>query len=327
MRAVEVRRFGGPEVLEVQSVVDPTPGPGQVLVATAASDVLFVDTMIRSGRGREFFPVRPPYIPGNGVGGCVIAVGEGVEGTHLGRTVVAHTGGGGGQGGYCELAVADLGACARVPDGVALLDATAVLHDGTTALRVLEVTGAEAGERALVLGAAGGMGILLVQLLADRGLHVAGAVRGRAKQEVVGEAGADVVVDYGRPGWTEELLSATGGRRPAIVLDGVGGALGGEAFEVLRDGGRFSAHGSPSGSFALIDGDAARRRRISLSTIADLQYGEGDRCRLLAAILEELRRDRVTPLVGQTFPLAEARKAHTAMEARETVAKSLLVPD
>ena len=141
MRAIEVSRFGGPEVLELRALPDPAPGPGQVLVATAASDVLFVDTMIRSGRGADYFPIRPPYIPGNGVGGTITAVGEGVEGGRVGETVVAHTGGAGGQGGYSELAVADLEACAGIPDGVELLDATAVLHDGTTALRVMEVTG------------------------------------------------------------------------------------------------------------------------------------------------------------------------------------------
>ena len=219
MRAIEVRRFGGPEVLELRALSDPAPGPGQVLVATAASDVLFVDTMIRSGRGADSFPIRPPYIPGNGVGGTITAVGEGVEADRVGDAVVAHTGGAGGQGGYSELAVADLGACARIPDGVELLDATAVLHDGTTALRVMEVTGVEAGEWVLVLGAAGGMGLLLVQLLANRGAHVVGAVRGRTKQEVVAAA-------------------AAGGARHRLWTSGLGGRSG--------LGSRWSpAHGRP----------------------------------------------------------------------------------
>ena len=122
------------------------------------------------------------------------------------------------------------------------------------------------------------------------------------------------------------MVSAADGRRPTVVLDGVGGTLGNEAFELMSDGGRFSAHGSPSGSFARIDGDAARHRGISLTTIADLQYRKGNRSRLLVAILEELRHERVAPLVGQTFPLRDAEKAHLAIEARETVAKSLLVP-
>jgi NADPH2:quinone reductase len=325
VRAIEVVRFGSPEVLELREVPDPVPGAGQVVVAAAACDVLFVDTMIRSGRGADYFPIRPPYVPGNGAGGTVVAVGDGVDESWLGREVVAHTGGAGGTGGYAELAAVDAGACASVPDGVELPDATAVLHDGTTALRVLEKTGPEAGEWVLVLAAAGGMGILLVQLLVARGAHVVGAARGPTKREVVSEAGAQAAIDYGRPGWRDAVLDASGGRRPTVVLDGVGGEIGGEAFGLMADGGRFSAHGAPSGSFAAIDRAAAARRGVAVTTIADLQYREDDRSRLLESILGEVADRRVAPLVGQTFSLPEASKAHLAIEARETVAKTLLV--
>jgi NADPH:quinone reductase len=327
VRAIEVARFGGPEVLELRHRPDPRPGPGQMLVAASGCDVLFVDSLIRAGRGVGYFPIRPPYVPGNGVGGTVVGLGEGVERSWLGREVVAHTGGAGGTGGYAELAAVDAEACAAVPPAVELFEATALLHDGTTALRVLETVGAVSGEWVLVLGAAGGMGILLVQLLASRRALVAGAARGRTKLEVVSEAGAQVAVDYAEPGWTAALLDATGGRRPAVVLDGVGGRIGGEAFALIADGGRFSAHGTASGSFARIDPDDALRRRLGVTTIADLQYRPGDRSRLLNAILAEARDGRVAPLVGQTFPLSQAAKAHLAIEGRETVAKTLLVTD
>jgi NADPH:quinone reductase len=324
MQVIEVGRFGGPEVLTPRDLPDPAPGPGQVVVAAAACDVLFVDTMIRSGRGVGYFPIRPPYVPGNGVGGTVTALGEGVDPTWLGREVAAHTG---TTGGYAELAVADVANCAVITDGVDLLDATAILHDGTTALRVLEATGPEEAEWVLVLGAAGGMGIVLVQLLASRGAQVIGAARGRAKHDVVSEAGAHAAIDYGEPGWTEAVLEATGGQRPTLVLDGVGGQLGAEGFMLMADGGRMSAHGTPSGSFAPIDPDQARQRGITVTTIADLQFGDGDRSRLLDAALAEVAADRITPLVGQVLPLADAAKAHQAMEARETLAKTLLVPE
>ncbi|MGD0311133.1 MAG: zinc-binding dehydrogenase [Acidimicrobiales bacterium] len=326
MRAVEVARFGGPDVLELQELSDPVPDLGQVVVAASASDVLFVDTMIRSGRGADYFPIRPPYVPGNGVGGTVAGVGAGVDASWLGRPVVAHTGGAGGTGGYAEMAAVDLEACAPLPDGVDLLDATAVLHDGTTALRVLETTAPQQGELALVLGAAGGMGILLVQLLVARGVMVVGAARGWMKRDVVSGAGA-AAVEYGEAGWTDAILDATGGRRPTLVLDGVGGTIGGEAFGLLADGGRFSAHGTSSGSFATIDPAEAERRTATVTTIADLQYGEGDRHRLLRAVLAEVGAGRLAPLVGQTFSLAEASKAHLAIESRETVAKTILLSD
>jgi NADPH2:quinone reductase len=295
------------------------------VVAASVCDVLFVDTMIRSGRGADYFPIRPPYVPGNGVGGTVAAAGDGVDANWLGRQVVAHTGGPGGTGGYAEFAMADLDACVTVPDGVDLLDATAVLHDGTTALRVLEKTAPEAGEWVLVLGAAGGMGILLVQLLTARGVLVVGAARGTTKRDVVSEAGAAAAVDYGEPGWTNAVVEATGGRRPSVVLDGVGGSIGAGAFGLIADGGRFSAHGSPSGSFAPINPDESEQRHVTVTSIADLQYGEGDRSRLLRAILVEVGAGRLAPIVGQTFSLAEASKAHLAVESRETVAKTLLL--
>jgi NADPH2:quinone reductase len=325
VRAIEVRGFGPPDVLKPADLPDPAPGPEQVLIAASACDVLFVDTLIRSGAGRGYFPVRPPYVPGNGVGGEVIAVGEAVNQNWLGRRVAAHTGGPGGTGGYAQLAVADLEHAAAVPDDVDLLDATAVLHDGTTALRVLERCDIRPGEWALVLGAAGGMGILLVQLLAGRGAQVIGAARGKAKLEAVAAAGARATVDYGLPDWADAVLAATGGARPALTLDGVGGPIGTAAFDMMADGGRFSAHGSPSGSFADIDADTARNRQVQVSTIGDLQFGHGDRSRLMKDVIDQLAERRIVPLIGQTFSLAEARKAHQAIEARQTLAKTLLL--
>jgi NADPH2:quinone reductase len=325
VQAIEVRDFGPPDVLALADLPDPVPGPEQVLVAVSASDVLFVDTLIRSGAGRGYFPVRPPYVPGNGVGGEIVAVGAGVSRDWLGRRAAAQTGGPGGTGGYARFALADLETTVAVPDQVDLFDATAVLHDGTTALRILQVCDIRPGEPVLVLGAAGGMGILLVQLLAAQGVRVIGAARGKAKREAVAAAGALAAVDYGQPDWTDAVLAAADGARPAVVLDGVGGSAGTAAFGLMADGGLFSAHGTPSGSFAAIDSGTARHRRVRVSTIRDLQFGPGDRSRLMKDVIDRLAARQIAPLIGQTFSLAEARKAHEAIEARQTVAKTLLL--
>jgi NADPH:quinone reductase len=322
MYAIEVQQFGPPAVLQGAELADPVPGAGQVLVAAVACDVLFVDTMIRSGRGLGRFPVEPPYVPGNGVGGTVVAVGESVGSEWVGRRVVAHTGA--AFGGYAELVATGLEEVSAIPDGVDLLDATAVLHDGTTALRVLEISDPRPGDWVLVLGAAGGMGILLVQLLAASGAKVIGAARGTAKLAAVTRAGALAAIDYERPDWATAVLAATGGARPAVVLDGVGGALGAAAFELVADGGRFSAHGAPSGSITAIDSAAAGRRGVRSNTIADLQYGAGDRARLTGNVLKQLAAGQVSPLIGQTYPLAEAVKAHAGLEERRALAKTLL---
>ncbi len=90
MLVVEVSRFGGPEVLAARQVPDPVAGPGQVVVRTSAADVLLVDVMIRYGLGVDYFPIRPPYVPGNGVAGIVISAGDGVDSAWAGRAVVAH---------------------------------------------------------------------------------------------------------------------------------------------------------------------------------------------------------------------------------------------
>jgi NADPH2:quinone reductase len=129
-QAIEVTRFGGPEVLALSSVPEPVAGPGQALVSVTAADVLFLDTAIRSGRATAWFPVRPPFVPGGGVGGRVTAVGDGVDPGWAGRAVIARTGAAGGTGGYAEQAVVPADRLVAVPDGVDLAGATALLHDG-----------------------------------------------------------------------------------------------------------------------------------------------------------------------------------------------------
>lgn len=323
MRAISVARFGGPEVLAAVEAPDPVAGPAELVVAVSASDVMFVDTVIRSGRGVGFFPIRPPYVPGSGVGGEVVSVGDGVDDGWLGRPVIAHIAA--ASGGYAERAVVSLEETVAVPDGLDPRLAAAIIHDGPTALRVARLVDVRPGEQVLVLGAAGGMGILLVQLMRARGARVIGAARGAAKLDAVGGAGADVVIDYGQPGWTSTVLDATGGAGPVVVLDGVGGELGRAAYEVMADGGRFSAHGAPSGGFAAIDPADASRRKVVVTGLADLQVRPGERADDVRQLLPDLLAGKVRPHVGQTFPLAEAARAHTLIEAREAVAKTLLV--
>ncbi|WP_007512170.1 MULTISPECIES: zinc-binding dehydrogenase [Pseudofrankia] len=265
-------------------------------------------------------------MPGNGVGGQVVSVGDGVEDGWLGRRVITHTGGPGGWGGYAERVVAPAAELVAVPDGVDPLDAVAVLHDGPTALRITELARVEPGQRVLVLGAAGAMGILLVQLLRARGARVIGAARGTAKLDAVAAAGAEAVVDYSHPGWTDQVLEATSGTRPDVVLDGVGGGLGRDGYGLVADGGHFSAHGTPSGSFAQIDPDDARRRAVTTSGIGDLQIPAAERTRLVRELLPDLRH-RLRPVIGQTFPLAQAARAHVALENRDAIAKTVLTVD
>jgi NADPH2:quinone reductase len=321
---VQVTRFGGPEVLATISAPDPVPGPGEVIIAVSAADVLFLDAVIRSGRAAAWFPVTPPYVPGSGVAGRVSAVGEGVDRGWAGRAVVARTGAGGGSGGYAEQVAVPAGQLVPVPGGVGLAEAAAVLHDGTTALGLVTSTGIRPGEQVLILGAAGGLGILLGQLARARGARVIAAARGPAKLDLLDGLGAGAVVDYGEPHWPEAVVRATGGAGPDVVFDGAGGELGAAAFRVTASGGRFSAHGAASGGFAPIAADEAARRGITVRGIEQVQFGAGEHQRLAGQALAELAADRIRPLIGQTFPLHQAAAAHTALDRRSALGKTLL---
>jgi NADPH2:quinone reductase len=325
MRVVEAKRFGGPEVLAVTTAPDPVAGPGQAVIGVAAADVLFFDAIIRYGLASDIVALRPPYVPGNGVAGVVTAIGDGVDPRWSGQEVVAHTGEHGGGDGYAEQALVGAGALVPVPAGLGLAEAAALLHDGATAFGLAESTGIQPLDRVLVLGAGGGLGLLLVQLARAAGAHVVAAARGAAKLDLARRHGADAVVDYSRPGWPEDVLAATAGARPNVVFDGVGGELGRAAFTLMADGGRFSAHGAPSGGFAPIDRAAAERRGITVRGIEQVQFAPGRLQALAGRALAAAAAGQIRPVIGQTFPLDRAAEAHRAIEARAALGKTLLL--
>lgn len=321
MRAIEVTAFGGPEVLVPTTVADPVAGPGEVVVQVTFADIIFLDTSIRAGRGRPYFPTEPPYVPGGAVSGTVVAVGDGVSSTLIGRQVASRTK---NWGGYAEKAVVDRETLVEIPDGVHPRDAAALLHDGLTAYALAKRIGIHQGENVLVVAAAGGLGILLVQLAKTVGAHVIGAARGPAKLEMVRKWGADVAVDYSEQGWTDGVVEATGGRGPDVVFDGAGGPLGAAAFEIVATGGRFSGHGMPAGAFTTPDADGARERGITVTGITEAQVATVEGAHLTERALADAAAGRITPVIGQVYPLEDAADAHKALENRTNVGKVLL---
>jgi NADPH2:quinone reductase len=322
MRVIQASAFGGPEVLAVAEVPDPAAGPGQVVVEVSVADVLFVETRIRSGWGGEYFTVRPPYVPGAGVAGHVRSVGEGVDAGWTGRRVVTFTDDGGG---YAERVVVSADALVAVPDELGLRQAAALLRDGATGLGLADGARLRPGEWALVTAAAGGLGILLVQLARAAGARVVGAARGERKLGLAREHGADAVVDYSAPGWSERVRELTGGRGPDVVFDGAGGQIGRAAFEITAQGGRFSAHGAPAGGFTVIDPAEAEWREVTVRGIEQVQYAPAEARRMAERALSEAVAGRIRPLIGRTFPLERAADAHAAIEAREVAGKTLLL--
>jgi NADPH2:quinone reductase len=331
MTAIQAREFGGPEVLAPVSLPAPVPGPGEAVIAVSVADVLFLDTMIRSGRARDTFGQRPPYIPGNGVAGRVAAVGDGVSPAWAGRAVVARTGPHGGSGGYSERALVPAGRLVAVPDGVDLRVAAALLHDGATALGLLAGTPVKPGDTVLVTGAAGGMALLLAQLARAAGARVigaarlAGAPRRTEKLDAIRRAGAGAVADYGSPDWTGRVTEASGGAGPDVVFDGAGGPLGQAAFGIVADGGRFSAHGTPGGGFAPVSAREAAERGVTVRGIEQVQYPPGRHEELIRDALTEAAAGRLRPVIGQVFPLERAADAHAALAARSAIGKTLLL--
>jgi NADPH2:quinone reductase len=318
VRAVLVNEFGPPEVLVPAEVPDPVAEAGQALIGVEIANITFVETQLRAGKApHPSMQPRLPTIPGNGVGGVVAEVGDGVDATLVGTRVITSTG---GSGGYAERVAVDSAGVIPVPDGVGLPEAVALLADGRTAMALMRAAEVRADETVLVEAAAGGVGSLLVQLARGAGARVVAAAGGERKLRVARELGPDEAVDYNEPAWAEKMRDGVD-----VVFDGVGGAVGRAAFELVRPGGRFCAFGLASGAFTDIpDADAARR---DMTVIRGTRLGPEALGELSRAALAEAEAGRLRPVIGQTFPLERVADAHEAIEARATVGKTLLLID
>jgi len=321
MQVALVTRFGPPEVLVTREVADPAAGPGEVVIDVTAADVLWVETRIREGAAREYFDVRPPYVPGNAVAGHVGAVGGGVDAAWLGQPVVAHTR---ERGGYAERVAVPVGDLSLVPAGLGLVDAAALLHDGPTALALFEGLRVAAGDSLLVVGASGGLGILSLQLARAYAARAVAVARDARKLARIREMDVDAVVDSDHPDWLDQARTALGGAGADVILDNVGGRVGQAAFGLVAPGGRFSAHGTPSGRFAAVDPAEAQRHGVTVHGIRDVQLTREHRKRLTEQALAEAAAGRLRPVVGQTFPLTLAAQAHAAIAGRAVFGKTVL---
>lgn len=307
MRAVVLSEFGPPENLVLSEVPDPVADAGQVLIEVEAAGVTFIETQVRAGT----FALRPPReLP--------VVLGNGVAGTALGRTVVSTTG---GLGGYAERVAVDAEELIDIPAGLAPADALALLADGRTALGLTELTAPAEGEWVLVEAAGGGVGSLLVQLATAAGARVIGAAGSQPKLAVAKESGAAALVDYRTPDWPEQVHKLTGGAGVDLVFDGVGGDIGRAALSLTRRGGRFCVHGAASGAMTKLD---QADRNITMIGLHQFHRDAAGIRELAATALAEAAAGRLRPTIGQTFPLADASRAHARIEARQSIGKTLL---
>lgn len=319
MRAIVVDEAGPAGALRVADIADPMPGLGQVRVAVEVAAVTFVDTLIRAG-STVAPPARFPLIPGNGVAGAIDRVGPDVDSAWSGATVVTATG---GRGGYATLALAAAADVHRVPGGLGLREAAALLADGRTALGLHEAAETRAGETVVITAAAGGVGGLLVQLANAAGARVIGLAGSDAKLAHARDLGAHEAVNYREAGWSERLRHLAP-RGVDVVFDGVGAPHTNSLVGLVRSGGRYVQHGAAGGSWAGIGAAAAERdiAVIPLSAIGatpEALYDLTERALALGAA------GALRPTIGQTFPLEQAAAAHEAIEARRTIGKTLLL--
>jgi NADPH:quinone reductase len=318
MRAVVMREFGPPEVLQPAEITEVTAAPGEVVIDVEICGVTFVETQIRAGRppSREMLPALPAVL-GNGVGGTVAEVGGGADPALTGRRVVTSLN---GTGGYAQLAVAPALRLIEVPGGVSLRDAVALLADGRTALSLMGRAQPGTGDTVLVEAAAGGVGTLLVQLASKAGARVVALAGQPRKLALASQLGADVAVDYSVADWPDRVREAVGG--VDVVFDGVGGDVGRAAFGLLRHGGRFCPFGMASGSFAAVTPELAQEHQVTIGRGAAMSPPE--QAALVRTALAEAAAGRIRPVIGQELELERAADAHAAIEARETTGKTLL---
>ncbi|MFI1681326.1 zinc-binding dehydrogenase [Streptomyces sp. NPDC020607] len=326
MRAVVLHEFGPAENFRNETLPDPVAGSGQVRIAVKAAGVHFVETVMRRGEASDMAPPLPdlPAVFGGEVAGTVEAVGPGVDTEWLGRSVVVPRA---TPGGYAELAVADVEQAHIVPDGLGFEAAVTMVMTGATTMGLLGVAQLRSDDVVLVTSAAGGVGRLVVQYARSIGATVVGAAGGSAKVDAVLKLGADIAVDYNRPGWEREVAERLGGgRRVTAVLDGVSGEKGAAAFELIADGGRYVVIGWSSQSAFEPDPEVLAKRDITFTNaLLHLLENPADAPAYQRQALEAAAKGELVPDI-QTFPLERAAEAHAAIERRETTGKVVLVP-
>ena len=321
MRAIRVHETGGPEVLRLETLPTPEPGPGEARVRHSAVGLNFIDTYFRSG----LYKAPLPFTPGNEGAGVVEAVGEGVSSVQPGDRV-AYTA---GPGSYAEARVVPADRLVRLPDAVSEEVAAAILLKGLTAWYLLRRTFPVGPEHTLLFhAAAGGVGQIAVQWAKALGATVIGTAGGPANTALARDLGCDHVIDYRSEDFVARVREITGGRGCHVVYDGVGRDTFPGSLDCLRPLGMWVSFGQSSGALPPVDtqllsakGSLFMTRPTLGAYIADsrdLQAGAAE----LFTILAE---GRVRVAVENRWPLEQAVQAHRALEGRRTTGSGVLL--
>lgn len=320
MRAVIASGTGGPEVLSVGELPDPVPGPGEVLVAVAATAVNRADTLQRQG----FYPPPPGAsdVIGLECSGTIAALGEGVEGWAVGDEVCALLAG----GGYASYVVVPVGQVMPVPAGVSLVEAAALPEVACTVWsNVFMVAGLQPGDRFLVHGGSGGIGTMAIQLGSAVSAKVFTTAGSAEKLAACAELGADVTINYREEDFVE-VVKADGGAD--VILDNMGAKYLGRNVDALATGGRLVIIGMQGGSKGELDINALLRKRGAVVATSLRARPLDDKAAICASVVENVwplvADGTVRPIVHTTMPLEDVAAAHALMESSDHIGKIVL---
>ncbi len=324
MKAAIARTPGGPQVLEYVEVPDAVAGPGEILVAVAATAANRADLLQRQGH----YPPPPgaSEIIGLECSGTVAALGEGVRGFDMGDEVCALLAG----GGYATLVAVPAGQVMPLPDGIDLVTAAALPEVAATVWsNLMMVAGLRAGDNLLVHGGAGGIGTFAIQLGHALGARVLTTGGTPEKLAFCRSLGADVTIDYHEQDFVEAVREATEGHGADVVLDNMGASYLARNVDVLADGGRLVVIGMQGGRKAELDLSALMRKRGAVISTALRGRPTGEKATICAAVVEHVwplvADGTIRPIIEQTIPLAEVATAHALMESGSHTGKIVLV--
>ena len=323
MKGIRLAANGGPDVLDLVDLPDPLPGPGQVLVRQTAIGVNYIDTYHRSG----LYPLRLPSGLGMEGAGEVVAAGEGVSRFAPGDRVAFASG---PIGAYAELHAVHAARAVAIPGGVDDRTAAAALLKGMTAEFLLRRCRPVArGETILIHAAAGGVGQIMVQWAKALGAVVIATAGNATKAARVRDLGADHVIVYGEQDVAAEVRRITGGAGVPVAYDSVGAATFEGTLASLARRGVFVSFGNASGPPPAVEPGRLMRMGslfFTRPTLGDYVATTEDLDASAAEVFGRIAAGEISIEIGQTFPLSQARAAHEALESRQTVGSTLLIP-
>jgi NADPH2:quinone reductase len=322
MKAIQVSKVGGPEVLELVEVPEPQPKPNEALVQIKASGVNFIDVYFREGR----YPAPLPFILGQEGAGVVNAIGPDVSTVKPGDRVAYA----GILGSNAELATLPADRLVHIPEKLDFTQAAAAMLQGMTAHYLSHSTfPINAGQTVLIHAAAGGVGRLLVQMAKKRGARVIGTAGSDEKAKLAREAGADEMINYTQQDFDKEVLRLTFDKGVDVVYDGVGKSTFEKDLKVLRPRGYLVLFGGASGAVPPLDLMQLTKHGSLFVTRPSLQHYVATRAELeqrAGDVLKMIVSGDLKLQIHKAYPLSRAQEAHRDLEGRKTSGKLLLIP-